>query len=468
MENIKNNLRVGLLPLYLKLYDDYMPEARKKMKDFLTTIEKEITSRKVSVLTAPISRVKKEFENAVELFEKADVDAIITLHLAYSPSLESLEALSKTELALIILDTTPGFEFGPETDPDELMFNHGIHGVQDLCSMLLRTGKYYLIESGHWEKSDVIDKVIENIKSAHLFKKMKKSVVGRVGGPFIGMGDFDVSSKILRETIGLKVLDVSPGDLLGLIPSAESDEINKEMDYDSRNFNIKGLSKDCHRNAIRMSLAFRRWIEKENLSAFTMNFSNIGKSSGFLTIPFTEASKAMSRGIGYAGEGDVLTAALVGTMLNLAEDTSFTEMFCPDWKNNRIFLSHMGEINSKSIVGKPTIVEKKLSFVEFDSFALIAGRFKPGRAFYLNLTPSKLKRFSLLISEVEVEDIHKDRFSESVRGWIRPKMDISRFLKEFSELGGTHHSVLVYDHGKDLKNILINFAKLMGWDVFEI
>jgi len=34
----------------------------------------------------------------------------------------------------------------------------------------------------------------------------------------------------------------------------------------------------------------------------------------------------MSRGIGYAGEGDVLTAALTGALLSVYPDTSFTEV----------------------------------------------------------------------------------------------------------------------------------------------
>ena len=62
-------------------------------------------------------------------------------------------------------------------------------------------------------------------------------------------------------------------------------------------------------------------------------------------MPFLEISRLMERGIGYAGEGDVLTAALVGALMKVYAETTFTEMFCPDWKGNSIMLSHMGEIN---------------------------------------------------------------------------------------------------------------------------
>ena len=57
------------------------------------------------------------------------------------------------------------------------------------------------------------------------------------------------------------------------------------------------------------SLKLRHWLEKEKLDAFTIAFSGIDRAGGWQTVPFLECSKAMARGIGYAGEGDVLTAA---------------------------------------------------------------------------------------------------------------------------------------------------------------
>ena len=53
----------------------------------------------------------------------------------------------------------------------------------------------------------------------------------------------------------------------------------------------------------------------------------------------------MQRGVGYAGEGDAFTASLVGALLKNYKETSFVEIFCPDWKNDALFISHMGEMN---------------------------------------------------------------------------------------------------------------------------
>ena len=110
---------------------------------------------------------------------------------------------------------------------------------------------------------------------------------------------------------------------------------------------------------------YKLWMEKEKLAAFTVNFLEIEKDCGLPVMPFLEAGKAMSRGIGYAGEGDILTASLVGALASVYPGTSFTEMFCPDWRDNTVFLSHMGEINVDIAAEKPVLGEKVVAAIKW-------------------------------------------------------------------------------------------------------
>ncbi len=103
-----NKLKIGLLPLYIELYDKTWPDIRKKMESFASTICSEFENRGIAVETAHVCRLEKEFARAIDSFEKAKVDALVTLHLAYSPSLESARVLANTKLPIIILDTTYG------------------------------------------------------------------------------------------------------------------------------------------------------------------------------------------------------------------------------------------------------------------------------------------------------------------------------------------------------------------------
>ena len=80
--------KIGLLPMYLELYDEVLPEVREEFTPFIKRLQEELESRSINVILANICRLANEFEEAIHRFENEDVDCIVTLHLAYSPSLE--------------------------------------------------------------------------------------------------------------------------------------------------------------------------------------------------------------------------------------------------------------------------------------------------------------------------------------------------------------------------------------------
>ncbi|BBH21375.1 L-arabinose isomerase [Paenibacillus baekrokdamisoli] len=460
-------LKIGLLPLYIKLYDDFLPSLREKIDSFQHTIIGELEKNNVEVFSAEVCRIKTEFKEAIHFFEKQEVDAIVTLHLAYSPSLESASILAETKLPLVILDTTPTFDYSPNQNPDELFYNHGIHGVQDMCNLLLRNGKDFSIEAGHWSESDVLVRIVDCVKAARMAGNMKKARVGRVGKVFEGMGDFDVPLDLMRSTIGIETVLMDLDEGRKFYEEVTNKQIDEEIEADSNKFSAAdSFDVAVYRQSTRACLAVREWIKQKELSAFTINFMEITKQSGIPTMPFLEASKAMARGIGYAGEGDVLTAALVGALLSVYPETSFTEMFCPDWKNNSIFLSHMGEMNLGLAANKPTLKEMDFPFTDADNPVVAYGRFCSGNAVYVNLAPGRDNTYSLILSPIEMLPVEgEDRMEGSIHGWFKPSLPISDFLSTYSKHGGTHHGVIVYG---DTMKVMENFGEMMGWKVVRI
>ena len=225
---ITRKAKIGLLPLYLKLYDDREPDKRPRVESFYKQIAAEFEKRKLDVLTVPICRTKSEFQASVRDFEEGGAEAIVTLHLAYSPSLESAEALARTALPVIVCDTTPTFSFAPDQDPAEIMYNHGIHGVQDMCNLLVRRGKDFHIEVGHWQKSDVLDRIVSRLESARMAHHMRNLQAGLVGEPFEGMGDFYVSPADLKATIGVETRVLNPRAFKALAAEIKDQEIQDE------------------------------------------------------------------------------------------------------------------------------------------------------------------------------------------------------------------------------------------------
>ena len=132
-------VKIGFLPLYVKLYDDGTPNMRLRIDAFAKEVIELFKAKKdVDIIASDVCRLEGEFKDAIDLFEKEKVDSIVTLHLAYSPSLESEKVLKNTNLPIVILDTTPNFDFTGDEDTESISYNHGLHGVQDMCNLLLR------------------------------------------------------------------------------------------------------------------------------------------------------------------------------------------------------------------------------------------------------------------------------------------------------------------------------------------
>ena len=457
-------IKIGYLPLYIKLYDDSNPESRNPLVAYMNTLISMIESQGIEVVKADeVCRVKEEFNRAVEKFNSdPEIAAVVTQHLAYSPSLESIEALLKLKAPIIVLDTTPDFELIRFANSENrIMANHGIHGVQDMCNLLKRNGKPYEICAGHALHSNVISELCGLCRAAFAAKSFKESRIGMVGGEFEGMGDFRITDADYEKEIGVKTVRLTNDEANKYISEVSDREVEKEIEEDARRFDIRVTDRENYAAATKAGLAVRKWMEAEKLDGVTVNFLNIDKS-GLPKMPFPECCKVLERGQGYAGEGDNLTAGLVGALIKAYPDTTFTEMFCPDWEKDVILLSHMGEINPRLTAWKPTIDDKPFNYNSCGNTVTMNSGYRSGHAVLVNLAPMN-KGFSLILSEVELTDdgLPLGAYSDSVQGWMKPHIPISDFLKAYSMAGGTHHSALVYD-----VNVceLAAFGRMMGFE----
>jgi L-arabinose isomerase len=451
---------IGLLPLYLELYDRSSPEMRPGIERFYQKAAEKLRGAGLEVLTVPVCRLSNEFASALEQFEKNGADAVVTLHLAYSPSLESEDALKKTKLPLIILDTTPDYTFDQSTGAEAINYNHGIHGVQDMCNLLIRHGKAFNICAGHMDHSNVIERVVKTAKAAVVLKTLKNSRVGLVGEPFKGMGDFSIPFEEMKKDLGITVVpyDYKKGE--AAISSVTNEEIDAEYKRDEERFEIdKNLSRDVYDRSARVCLAVRKWIQDEKLSALTVNFNETSRANkGLPVMPFTECSTAMAEGLGYAGEGDVLTAAFTGALLSVFKETTFTEMFCPDWEHGAVFMSHMGEYNFNIADGKPFLTEKPFPFTDAENPTAAYKTMKAGKATLINFAPFGKGVYGLTAALGDMLPIRgENKMNLAVNGWFKPAMDLEAFLEAYSHCGGTHHSALVYGDVREEMKILAGY-----------
>ena len=458
-------LRVALLTLYMDRFDQAVPTLRAQVTRFATLIAEDLAKRQVEVLASPLCSRRAQVREALASFERDKADALVTLHGTYSPSLEAAAELARSSLPLVLLDTTPRFDFSRARAPMEILLNQGIHGVQDLSNLLVRHRKHFAIEAGHWQASDVLDRVLRRVRTLRAASMLRGARVGLIGERFPGMGDFRLAPRALELALGAAVVRADGACIQRLIPSEDDPAVAAEVEQDRELFRIQ-TSQELHRATVRVGLGVRRWLEGERLDAFTMNPLSL-TSLQPNALPFLEASKAMARGIGYAGEGDFLTALLSGVLARTFGEATFTEMFCPDWKNQRIFLSHIAEMNYRLAEGKPRLIEKPYTLTGTLS-AVAVGRFRPGRAILVNLAPSGSNPgdpLRLTLVPGGITGNRGNRLPNVIHGWFRPSRPLERLLAEYSHHGGTHHSVLVYGPVMDP---LLELGRLMQWPTVRI
>jgi L-arabinose isomerase len=438
--------RIGLLPFYLKLYDDLMPDRRAGFDGFVAEIAAAFEARGVAVETTPVCRLAGEFERAVEQVETSGVDCIVTLHLAYSPSLESIEAFCRTRLPIVILDTTMDASFGPDVSPDRIMYNHGVHGVMDFASMLRRRGRGFEIVAGHAGDPRLLARAVNLVQAAVAARALRGSRILRVGEAFEGMGDFAVEARVLSKRLGIEVSQVGLDALDDAIGTVSDAELAAEVAADRRVF-VSDLPEEAHLRTARVGLGLRRLLDDGAFHGMSVNFQAFDRADRPAnTMPFLEISKAMARGVGYAGEGDVLTAALVGALARGFQAVTFTEIFCADWAGDRLFLSHMGEISPAVAGDTPRLVTRPSFGGKSLNPALLTCAVKAGPAVLVNLAPGPDDGFTLIVAPVRVEpedEALDPAMRGVVRAWVRPAGRVVDFLESYSRVGGTHHSALV-------------------------
>jgi L-arabinose isomerase len=457
-----------LLPLYLELYDQAVPHARKPLEEFSRQVGAGLAVRGLHVTTAPLCRTAGEVAAALATPAAAPADCIVTLHVSYSPSLAAAVLLARSPLPVVICDTTMDFDFAPGVAVERIMYNHGIHGVQDLASVLRRMGKPFAIAAGHVEQSPVLARTADLVRAAQASRRMACMKALRVGAPFEGMGDFAPGDEVLRRVLGIQIDQIDPADLADSAGRLTPAEIDAEMARDRQDFTVTA-GEDVHRRSVRVGLALRRRLDEGGYGAFSMNFQAFNSPEEPInTPPFLECCRAMARGVGYAGEGDVLTACLVGALGGSLGPATFTEIFCPDWRGGSLLLSHMGEVNPLLADGKCLLCEKPFPFAGALNPAVPACALRPGQAVLVNLAPGPADTFGVLATAVDVlsetppgaPPADATPLREQVRGWIRPDRPVAEFLEEYSRHGGTHHSALVMGDCMEAVRAFAMFAGL--------
>jgi len=437
---------IGLIGLTLGLYRQSVPALIKRLEKFQRGILKILQARAIISSFGPISE-KSELERAFRELEQQDIAGLVVVLLSYSPSLLSLPFLKKFKGPILIWNTQKLKEIKKDFGLEELLDNHGMHGAQDLASVLCREGRSFSFITGHYADRAVQSQVDNWLEVALAVKKLGKTRIGQVGGSFPLMGDFLISPFELKHQLGPEVITITLKEIATTAKGIKDSEITGIIKEDLKKFKASSeLSVDAHRRSIRLELALRKIIAKEKLNGLALNFQAINQRCPLETIPFYAISKLISEGLGYGGEGDTLTATSVLLLQYLTGQANFVEMFTMDFKNNLILMNHMAESNpAMARKDRPIYIkENLLQFNRCKPAAVLFFTMRPGIATLLNFAINTEKKIKMIMARVEVIDKPPLKEIDSPHFFIKPSNRIENFLTRYSLEGGTHHLALAY------------------------
>jgi len=461
--------KIGLLALTLELYETLAPGLREERERWLR--------RKVLPALEPVADVvfdkavfrRQDIEAQVSLFQSRDVDALLVVLLTYSPSQLALPALKRTRLPIIVWNTQELFAVDESFAQAAMISNHGVHGTQDLCNVLLRSGVRFEYVTSHLSDERALGVLEDFFRAAAAVHRLQSARLGLIGYPFPGMGDFALDTTSMAATLGCEWLNIPVEDYVNRAARAGAKAVAALVSTYRREYEIApGVTDEDVEATARVELAVRGMVSDHRLDALTYQFMAFGEDERTPTVPFVAASRLMAEGIGFGGEGDLIAAAGT-TLLNwLNPPATFSEIFTTDFAGNSLFMSHMGEVNvamaRKDRKARMVARATPITRTRAGQLALVAS-LEPGPATLCALTVGPGGRWRLIASPVVVEDWGPLESMRVPHFKVAPRGGVREFLTAYAKAGGPHHNAVCFGDARGRVKIA---ADLLGGDYCEI
>ncbi len=434
--------RIAVLGTHLALYADAYPNYEGIMRAFIEEQLAELGGA-ADVAAIDITCTVEQAQAFLRHAEDLHVDALVLISAGYTNSLSITPALCGTPLPLVILNTqgaeavTTAFRF------DDLLYNHGMQGVQDITAVLVRENRSFFIVTGRLADAETRAELMDYLVACRARAQVRGRRIAWITPPQWGMGDGLVEPERLNEAFGLEAFALPCEELAELAADVLPEEIAEAHRFDAEHFTLpSSLKQEDHERSLRLEIALRKLVARHELSGLTFSFDHIARTPGIETIPFLGITKLMGDGLAYGGEGDLLVTAWTAMAHCLAEPVSFTELYTMDFTDNTVLNTHMAELNWRLArkEAKPLVHAQVFSLAPCAPFCSLLFTLEPGPATLGALTLTGSGQFHIIHMNTEITG-----FPLLVNTWERPNYkirfgrDVRQVMNEYALLGGPHH-----------------------------
>jgi L-arabinose isomerase len=351
-------------------------------------------------------------------------------------------------------------------DMDFMNLNQSAHGDREFGFLATRLGMNRKVIVGYWDDPEVHARLSTWCRAAAAWHDAQNLRIARFGDNMREVAVTEGDKVEAQARLGYSVSGFGVGDLacmVNQVSDAETDRLAGEYDdcYAVADaLRPGGQRRQALRDAARIELGLRAFLEKGNFHAFTDTFENL---RGLNQLPGIGVQRLMADGYGFGAEGDWKTAALVRSMKVMSQGlhggTSFMEDYTYHFANSssRVLGAHMLEVC-------PTIAAERPS-LEIHPLA-IGGKADPVRLVFTapsgpGVVASIVQvgsRFRMIANEIDVVPPNQPLPKLPVaRAVWKPRPDLSTAAAAWIYAGGAHHTgfsqALTIEHLQDFAEI---------------
>jgi L-arabinose isomerase len=353
-------------------------------------------------------------------------------------------------------------------DMDFMNLNQSAHGDREFGFIMSRMRLNRKVVAGHWQDTAVLEQINGWMRSAAGWYDWQGAKFARFGDNMRNVAVTEGDKVEAEIKFGYSVNTYGIGDLVKVINDTGDNAVDKLVEEYADTYtlasslNKKGKQHQSLRDAARIEIGLRLFLEAENLKGFTDTFEDL---HGMTQLPGIAAQRLMAKGYGFAGEGDWKTAALVRAMKVMGSGLEGGNSFMEDYTyhfdpNNELVLgAHMLEICASIAKGKPSCEIHPLG---------IGGKADPVRLVFNSAAGPAINasivdmgnRFRLLVNEViAVDPIQSLPKLPVARVLWKPYPNMKTGCAAWILAGGAHHTC--YSQNLSSEH-LQDFAEIAG------
>jgi L-arabinose isomerase len=421
----------------------------------------------LDVFCGPAVSVPQQVAGACKELADKGADLLLVAMAPYCPSGVLAPALVKSPVPVLLWPMQSIFKLDPNKyDGEAVKLNHGVHAVQDLANVLGKTAKPFGVVHGHQEQREFLHELKSWAQAGRIIRAMQTANPVQVGGHFKHMLDLQVGQDEFIRQMGVKLKAVSTSEFAGLLAKVTQDEIEERVEQYRRTFEMgSGVDDSLLEKTARGDAALRAILAREGSGACGLNFLELCDDERVADGLHVAASMLMNEGLGYAGEGDWVTAMLVRGMQQGFGVASFSEVFTIGYADNRLILKHWGEGNFAMAREKPRLLASKFTDRCTAEFAICDFEFQPGHAMLVNLNSTPDGKGQLIAIGGRITEHHLPKI-DGPRAVFKPlEEDVREVLTEYACAGGSHHMALIRHSPVE---VIENMCRLAGWSCRQL